>query len=132
MYTFFFCLIFFFFFKQKTAYEITHSDWSSDVCSSDLRRLGLPLAVASAALVGLLLAASPAAAGGLAAAPTATTGPVSSVTATTATVTGTVNPNGSATTWFFEYGTSTGYGSRTSTHSAGSGTSGRDVSTSLT
>src|SRR5881392_2834051 len=25
-----------FFFKQKTAYEITHSDWSSDVCSSDL------------------------------------------------------------------------------------------------
>src|SRR5881392_4426918 len=27
---------FFFFFKQKTAYEITHSDWSSDVCSSDL------------------------------------------------------------------------------------------------
>src|SRR6187551_61835 len=27
---------FFFFFKQKTAYDITHSDWSSDVCSSDL------------------------------------------------------------------------------------------------
>ena len=26
----------FFLFKQKTAYEITHSDWSSDVCSSDL------------------------------------------------------------------------------------------------
>src|SRR6187551_3859592 len=26
---------FVFFFKQKTAYEITHSDWSSDVCSSD-------------------------------------------------------------------------------------------------
>src|SRR5881392_1760832 len=25
-----------FFFKQKTAYEMTHSDWSSDVCSSDL------------------------------------------------------------------------------------------------
>src|SRR5881392_1815017 len=25
-----------FFFKQKTAYEITPSDWSSDVCSSDL------------------------------------------------------------------------------------------------
>src|SRR5213083_3730810 len=25
-----------FFFKQKTAYEITASDWSSDVCSSDL------------------------------------------------------------------------------------------------
>src|SRR6056297_3589926 len=26
----------FFFFKQKTAYEILRSDWSSDVCSSDL------------------------------------------------------------------------------------------------
>src|SRR6056297_4008592 len=27
----------FFFFKQKTAYEIRRSDWSSDVCSSDLK-----------------------------------------------------------------------------------------------
>src|SRR6056297_4170771 len=27
---------FFFFFKQKTAYEMLRSDWSSDVCSSDL------------------------------------------------------------------------------------------------
>src|SRR3546814_9095198 len=32
----------FFFFKQKTAYEMRISDWSSDVCSSDLpRRAGL-------------------------------------------------------------------------------------------
>src|SRR3546814_8989733 len=30
------CLFFFFFFKQKTAYEMRISDWSSDVCSSDL------------------------------------------------------------------------------------------------
>src|SRR3546814_7025649 len=31
------CLCFvFFFFKQKTAYEMRISDWSSDVCSSDL------------------------------------------------------------------------------------------------
>src|SRR3546814_11568211 len=29
-------LFFFFFFKQKTAYEMRISDWSSDVCSSDL------------------------------------------------------------------------------------------------
>ena len=28
----------FFFFKQKTAYEISSRDWSSDVCSSDLIR----------------------------------------------------------------------------------------------
>src|SRR3546814_8087120 len=30
----------FFFFKQKTAYEMRISDWSSDVCSSDLRNEG--------------------------------------------------------------------------------------------
>src|SRR3546814_3763103 len=38
------CLFFvvFFFFKQKTAYEMRISDWSSDVCSSDLAaRMGL-------------------------------------------------------------------------------------------
>src|SRR3546814_20929309 len=29
-------VVFFFFFKQKTAYEMRISDWSSDVCSSDL------------------------------------------------------------------------------------------------
>src|SRR3546814_17060257 len=28
--------LFFFFFKQKTSYEMRISDWSSDVCSSDL------------------------------------------------------------------------------------------------
>src|SRR3546814_3588653 len=32
------CYFVFFFFKQKTAYEMRISDWSSDVCSSDLRR----------------------------------------------------------------------------------------------
>src|SRR3546814_17439793 len=39
LFTYFFsvlCLVFFFFFKQKTAYEMRISDWSSDVCSSDL------------------------------------------------------------------------------------------------
>src|SRR3546814_7087739 len=34
-------LFFFFFFKQKTAYEMRISDWSSDVCSSDLCPLGI-------------------------------------------------------------------------------------------
>src|SRR3546814_6601537 len=38
---YYFCVLFFnvfivFFFKQKTAYEMRISDWSSDVCSSDL------------------------------------------------------------------------------------------------
>src|SRR6187397_23823 len=35
----FFC---FFFFKQKTAYEMVYSDWSSDVCSSDLATTSRP------------------------------------------------------------------------------------------
>src|SRR3546814_4448022 len=33
--------MFFFFFKQKTAYEMRISDWSSDVCSSDLHAVAL-------------------------------------------------------------------------------------------
>src|SRR3546814_1135365 len=35
-------LVYFFFFKQKTAYEMRISDWSSDVCSSDLARSRTP------------------------------------------------------------------------------------------
>src|SRR3546814_5474259 len=37
VYVSYFC---FFFFKQKTAYEMRISDWSSDVCSSDLIGFG--------------------------------------------------------------------------------------------
>src|SRR3546814_6808513 len=37
-YFFFLVFVYFFFFKQKTAYEMRISDWSSDVCSSDLDR----------------------------------------------------------------------------------------------
>src|SRR3546814_4890458 len=33
-----YCMWFFVFFKQKTTYYVRISDWSSDVCSSDLRR----------------------------------------------------------------------------------------------
>src|SRR3546814_2434207 len=33
------CIVFFF--KQKTAYELRISDWSSDVCSSDLADVGI-------------------------------------------------------------------------------------------
>src|SRR3546814_1287050 len=36
LYSIFVCVFYFFFFKQKTAYEMRISDWSSDVCSSDL------------------------------------------------------------------------------------------------
>src|SRR3546814_5323800 len=41
-YWFFVLLLLFFFFKQKTAYEVRISDWSSDVCSSDLLSRALP------------------------------------------------------------------------------------------
>src|SRR3546814_11779280 len=38
-------VVIFFFFKQKTAYEMRISDWSSDVCSSDLTRLDAVLVI---------------------------------------------------------------------------------------
>src|SRR3546814_4164836 len=37
--------VFFFCFRQKTAYEMRISDWSSDVCSSDLVPVVLPEAI---------------------------------------------------------------------------------------
>src|SRR3546814_3748559 len=40
---------FFFFFKQKTAYEMRISDWSSDVCSSDLQVVDIEAAEQAAA-----------------------------------------------------------------------------------
>src|SRR3546814_7373758 len=43
----------FFFFKQKTAYEMRISDWSSDVCSSDLNNLRWSAIMAFVQLEGL-------------------------------------------------------------------------------
>ena len=54
--------------------------------------------------------------------PTVTTDPATSVTSTSATLNGTVNPNGSDTTYYFEYGADTSYGLTTETIIAGSGT----------
>src|SRR3546814_3880347 len=48
----------FFFFKQKTAYEMRLSDWSSDVCSSDLNRLYAVL-MAKIAYIGLGIMGAP-------------------------------------------------------------------------
>jgi hypothetical protein len=66
------------------------------------------------------------------AAPQATTGGASAVTTSSATLNGAVNPSGRATTWFFEYGTSTSYGSKTAAKEAGSGTSTVSVSAPVT
>src|SRR2546430_13326361 len=54
-------------------------------------------------------------------APTASTGPVSTVTNSTAGVSGSVNPGGESTTSYVEYGTTTGYGKKTSSPNARSG-----------
>jgi hypothetical protein len=66
--------------------------------------------------------------------PTVVTNPVSNVTATGATLNGTVNPNGAATTYHFEYGTTTAYGTNVPVPdgAAGAGTTAVPESAGLT
>jgi phosphodiesterase/alkaline phosphatase D-like protein len=54
--------------------------------------------------------------------PTAVTGAAAQITAATAVLNGTVNANGQASTYVFQYGPTISYGSQTATTSAGSGT----------
>ncbi len=61
-------------------------------------------------------------------APVVSTGHVRSVTQTSATLAGAVNPKGEATSYVFQYGTSTAYGSQTAVASAGAGTKSLAVS----
>lgn len=58
----------------------------------------------------------------LASSPSATTGTVDAIKSTSAMLTGSVNPNGADTTYYFEYGTSPNYGETTSPTDAGAGT----------
>jgi len=88
------------------------------------------LLAAGAAVATAALLASGSATG--ATAPTATTGPVTSTGPTTATVSGSVNPNGTATSWFVEFGPTTSYGSKTAAVNAGSGSSATTISATLT
>ncbi len=92
--------------------------------SAPLARLATlaTLVVTAISLTGLAAAAT---------APAAITGPVNTVGGSSATVTGTVNPNGTATNWNFEYGTTTSYGAATTAQSAGSGSVNITVSASL-
>ena len=55
--------------------------------------------------------------------PAATTTDATAITSTAATLNGTVNPNGLASTYHFEWGTTASYGTNTTTLTAGSGTS---------
>jgi hypothetical protein len=89
------------------------------------RRLSGTILLAGFVLLGCLAGAASAAA------PSAITGPVTTVGPTSATAGGTVNPGGQTTSWYFEYGTTTGYGSKTSTQSAGSGTGNVAVSATM-
>ena len=72
-------------------------------------------------IASLALLAAPSALAALA--PAVSTGSAMSVTASSATLTGTVNPEGQATTYQFEYGPTSAYGTTTTSTSAGSGTS---------
>ena len=63
--------------------------------------------------------------------PDVTTGVASSITASAATLNGTVDPNSRDTTFYFEYGTSTSYGTKTATKSAGSATTAQSESAGI-
>jgi len=75
-------------------------------------------ALAAIAATGLIMIV-PAVAS--AAAPLVTTGGAAQVTIASATLTGTVNPRGLSTSYYFQYGTTTAYGSRTPSSGAGKG-----------
>ena len=64
-------------------------------------------------------------------APTVTTLAASSVTSVSATLNGSVNPSGLATTYYFQYGLTTSYGSTTTSTSAGSGTTAVSVNAAI-
>jgi len=75
-------------------------------------------AVAAGLLIGLLATAAALAA----ASPSVVTGGTSHVQDTSAVLNGTVNPNGSSTTYYFQWGLTSGYGDNGTPHSAGAGT----------
>ncbi len=64
--------------------------------------------------------------------PSATTNEASGVTTSGATLNGIVNPNGTSTNYYFQWGTTISYGNNTSTHLAGNGTSDVNVSAPIT
>ena len=92
-------------------------------------------AVILAACASIVLSMSSGGGPGLAsaapAAPAATTGTATNVAQSSATADGTVNPNGTATSYYFQYGTTTSYGSNTPSASAGAGSSDVAVSANL-
>jgi len=96
-------------------------------------RLLRQLASVGAATLGLTLAVVvPAAAHAAPLIPTVSAVSASGVTANTAILNATINPNGVSTTYAFQYGTSTNYGTQTSTRSVGSGVGAMPVQVTIT
>ncbi|MGO9907161.1 MAG: hypothetical protein ACLPY3_15825 [Solirubrobacteraceae bacterium] len=89
------------------------------------------VACASIALI-ISSGGSAAAASGAPAPPSATTGTATNVAQSSTTIPGTLNPNGVTTSYYFQYGTNTSYGSSTPPTDAGSGTADVPVSADLT
>jgi hypothetical protein len=89
-----------------------------------IRRRG---GLAAAVVLGALIAPATA----LAAAPGITTGGATAVTTTTATLHGSVDPNGTATSYIFQYGTTRLYGTSTTPLSAGGGNKARKVAVTI-
>lgn len=85
----------------------------------------VPAVVVSAVLVVTAAAVA-------ASSPTVTTGTHSHVTDTTAVLHGTVNPNGSATTYYFQWGLTTAYGLQSTAHGVGHGTKPKAVAATAT
>ncbi|MGO9900895.1 MAG: fibronectin type III domain-containing protein [Solirubrobacteraceae bacterium] len=77
------------------------------------------------------LAAFDASAALAASSPAVATGSATELTNTSAALNGTVNPNGSSTSYDFEYGLTTAYGFSTASHSAGSGTKAKSISLTI-
>lgn len=90
-----------------------------------MRRMRIAVVIAMVACASVALAvssvSSPTAASAASAPPTATTGSASNINESSATVNGTVNPNGTDTSYYFRYGTATTYGLQTGTSDAGPG-----------
>jgi hypothetical protein len=77
--------------------------------------------------VAISSAGSPSPASAASSPPAVTTSAASGVSQSGATLSGTVNPNGQSTTYYFQYGTSTSYGTQTGPAGVGAGTTPVDV-----
>ena len=83
-------------------------------------------AILFAALSVVLLAGS-----AQAASPAAVTGSVSNLSTTSVRLNGSVDPNGESTSWYFEFGSTSAYGTKTATQNAGSGNNPTNVNSNV-